>query len=102
MTSRGTSTLHRVGPVRHSFRTPLPHSPLTPQASLQLLASLGLVALEGEAAPSPQQLWTPKLCHKRPTRPRPRRTPPLQPQRWHAAHRGVPLLHRLNVVFCVH
>ena len=37
-------TLHRVGPSRNTH----PHSPLTLQASLQLLASLDL-AMEGEA-----------------------------------------------------
>ena len=54
MTSTGTPTRYRVGPVRNTFCTLLSHPPLTPQASLQLLASLELVAMEGEATPSPR------------------------------------------------
>ena len=50
---QGSPRMYRVGPVRNTLQTPLPHSPLTPQASLQLLALLELVALEGEAPPSP-------------------------------------------------
>ena len=45
--------LYRVGPVRNTFRTPQSKFPLSPQASRQLLASLELVAMEGEAAPAP-------------------------------------------------
>ena len=46
-------TLYCVGPVHTTFRTPQPHSPLYPHMSLQLLALLELVAMEGEAPPSP-------------------------------------------------
>ena len=46
-------TLYRVGPVRNTFRTPQSKSPLSPQASRQLRASLELVAMEGKAAPGP-------------------------------------------------
>ena len=54
MTSWGTPTPYKADPVRNTFHTPLPHPPLTPQASLQLLASLELVATEGEVAPPPR------------------------------------------------
>ena len=50
------STPHQVGPVRTTFRTPQPNSPLSPQASVQLLASLELVAMEGESPLTPHSL----------------------------------------------
>ena len=39
-----------------TFRTPQPNSPLSPQASVQLLASLELVAMEGESPLTPRSL----------------------------------------------
>ena len=52
-------TPHRIGPARNTFCTPHPLSPMAPQASLRLLASLELVAMEGDAPPTPPppRLW---------------------------------------------
>ena len=56
MTCRRLTTPHQVGPVRTTFRTPHPHSLLSPLASVQLLASLELVAMEGQDPLSPRGL----------------------------------------------
>ena len=52
--SEGTTL--RGGPGRTTFCTPHPYSPLSPQASVQLQASLELVAMEGEEPLSPRSL----------------------------------------------
>ena len=54
-TSRRTSTPYRVGPARTTFHTPQSLSPMSPRVSLQLLASLELVAMEGEEPLSPRK-----------------------------------------------
>ena len=56
-TCRQVTTPYQVGPASGGactpFRTPHPFSPMSPQASVQLLVSLDLVAMEGEEPPSP-------------------------------------------------
>ena len=54
-TGGALTTPFRIGLERNTFRTPQPLSPLTPQASLRLPASLELVAMEGDAPPTPHQ-----------------------------------------------
>ena len=51
-TCEASSTPYQVGPVCNTFLKPHPLSPLSRQASLQLLASLELGAMEAEALPS--------------------------------------------------
>ena len=53
---RRLTTPHQVGPAHTTFRTPHPHSLLSPLAPVQLLASLELVAMEGEDPLSPRSL----------------------------------------------
>ena len=48
-----TPTPYQVGLVCTTFQTPHPLSPMSCPAALQLLASLELVAMDGEAPPSP-------------------------------------------------
>ena len=55
-TCRQLATPYQVGPACTTFRTPHPFSPMSPQASVQLLALLELVTVEGEEPPSPRNL----------------------------------------------
>ena len=66
---------------------PDPFSPVSPQALVQLLASLELVAMEGKEPPSPRNLSF-RPCHSGPAQTTPR--PPLSPRlgRCHAARKG--------------
>ena len=55
-TCRRLTTPYHAVPTRTTFCNPHPYSPLSPQASVQLLASLELVAMEGEEPPSAHSL----------------------------------------------
>ena len=54
LTCRRATTPYQVGPACTTFHTPQPLSPMSPQASVQLLTSLELVAMEAEDPLSPR------------------------------------------------
>ena len=84
----GAKAPYRVGTAHTTVRTPHPLSPLSPQMSLQLLASLELVAMEGDAPPSPRQtLLFEASSQGSPAWTRPHRTPPPRLRRCHAARK---------------
>ena len=80
-TCEASSAPYQVRPVRTTFRTQHAHSPLSPQAPLQLLASLELVAMKGDAPPPPRRA----LHFKASAQDTHMRAPPLRLQRCRAA-----------------